>query len=506
MRAILIATQAPRTDASRVANAMRMLLDRPLIQHVIEMIAARGIRQIDIVLSDDAAAIESALGDGSRWGVSLRYHLVATGCSPYGSLHTVTNPDPDEPILLGHADHLVELGTNFDHGHSALVYVKGAPPDRWTGWASVRGRHLSGIDSACDRDGMAARLTAGGREGVVEDALAIHDDRSALEAQSALLSGRFPQALRSGKEIEPGIWLSRNVRLHPTARVIAPVHVGEDCRIGPGVTIGPNVAMGAGSMIDSGTTVSDVVIAEHTYIGRGLDLSRMIVDRNRILSVDSGTIVEPRDATIVSGVNASSTPAAIRDLADRMAAIMVIPLLGPLAVIGLLAARCQGVRFMPRWTAIVRLPAGPDPRRWNTFRLWRTAEVCLPVRPGLLDIATRVWPGLFAVAAGRMRFVGCAARSADELSALSPGARDLALSGRPGLITEAMVRLEPDATDLEREVAEACHAATGGFLHDLKLVRGYVAMALRNTFKSPRPRSRPGPRFAAETEGQSCCR
>ena len=80
------------------------------------------------------------------------------------------------------------------------------------------------------------------------------------------------------------------------------------------------------------------------------------------------------------------------------------------------------------------------------------------------------------------------------------------LSGRPGLITEAMVRLEPDATDLEREVAEACHAATGGFIHDLRLVRGYVALALRNTFRSPRPLSRPRPRFAAETEGQSSCR
>ena len=489
MRAILIATESSPTGPSHVTNAMRMLLDRPLIQRLVEMIAARGVRQIDVVLSDDAAAVESALGNGSRWGVSLRYHLVAGEGLDYRSIHAVTNPDADEPILLGHVDHLIGVCPDSDHGHSAILYMSGATVDRWTGWALVRGRHLQGIDAACDRDGLAARLAAGGREVVVEDALAIHDDRSALEAQSAMLSGRFAQALRSGKEVEAGIWLSRNVRLHPTARLIAPVHVGEDCRIGPGVTIGPNVAVGAGSMIDAGTSVSDVIIAARTYIGRGLDLSRMIVDRNRIVSVDSGTIVEPRDATIVSGVDAGSTPAAIRDFVDRVAALVAIPLLCPIAAIGLVAARIQGVGFTPTWTPIIRMPAGPDPRRWKTFRLWRTAEAHSPVRPSLVDFATRVWPGLFAVAAGRMRLVGLAARSAEELSGLSHEAREVVLSGRPGIITEAMVRLEPDATGLERDVAEACHAATGGLLHDLKLAGRYATLALRNTLASPRPRS-----------------
>ena len=483
MRAILIATEAPGTDPGRRMSAMRMLLDRPLIQHVVEMIVAQGTRRIDVMLSDDASAIESALGDGSRWGAALCYHLVADGSSPYAALHAATAPDRDEAILLGRADHLVEFGPDAEHGLSAVACMNPANPDEWTGWASVRGRHLQDIALSCDHAGLAAKLLLSGRPVVARDVVAIRDDRSALDAQCALLSGRFPHALRSGKEVEQGIWISRNVRLHPSARLIAPVHIGEDCRIGPGVTIGPDVAMGAGSVIDAGTTLREVVIAARTYVGRGLELKRMIVDQNRIVSVDSGAILETGDMTITSGVSSDSTRAAIRDLIDRCVALVAIPIALPVAACGWILAGARGLPLSPRWTAVVRLPATSDSRRWKTFRLWRTCEPGQPVVPSLTDFATRIWPGLFAVAAGRMRIVGLEPRSADQLRGLAPATREFTVSGRAGLITEAMVRLETDATDIERTVAEACHASTGGFLHDCKLIAGYVVLALRSAVK-----------------------
>ena len=58
MRAILIAGR----------GAMRPLIDRPVVQHVVEHLAAWSTRELDIVACTDGPAVRAALGDGRRWG------------------------------------------------------------------------------------------------------------------------------------------------------------------------------------------------------------------------------------------------------------------------------------------------------------------------------------------------------------------------------------------------------------------------------------------------------
>ena len=98
----------------------------------------------------------------------------------------------------------------------------------------------------------------------------------------------------TANEVEPGIWLSRNINLHPTAHLIPPVYIGQDCRIDKGVFLGPNAIIGHNCVIDSDSTITESVIFSGSYVGQGLELSQVMVDRNRLINTHMGT-----DITIV---------------------------------------------------------------------------------------------------------------------------------------------------------------------------------------------------------------
>ncbi|MCP4461055.1 MAG: hypothetical protein GY816_23990, partial [Cytophagales bacterium] len=79
MRAFLITTNelAERTPwGDAYPSAMMPLIDRPFIQHVVEYLVNQGFDRFDVVLCQHPEKIKALLGDGTRWGVKFKYHLV----------------------------------------------------------------------------------------------------------------------------------------------------------------------------------------------------------------------------------------------------------------------------------------------------------------------------------------------------------------------------------------------------------------------------------------------
>lgn len=76
MKAMILAAgrgerMRPLTDST--AKPLLAVAGKPLIQHHIEALAAAGIRDIVINLAWQGAMLRAALGDGSRFGVSIAY-------------------------------------------------------------------------------------------------------------------------------------------------------------------------------------------------------------------------------------------------------------------------------------------------------------------------------------------------------------------------------------------------------------------------------------------------
>ena len=68
------------------AKQLVPVANKPVLFRVIEAIKEAGINDIGIVVGDTAAEIKSAVGDGSRWGVSIPYILQD---APLGLAHAV---------------------------------------------------------------------------------------------------------------------------------------------------------------------------------------------------------------------------------------------------------------------------------------------------------------------------------------------------------------------------------------------------------------------------------
>ena len=479
MRAILMATTTqPRLPPpGRPFDPMHVLVDRSVVQFLVELLTIQRFTKFDLILDESAEAVEATLGDGSRWGVAIHYHLISDGTQPYARIRTIEGIDSEEPVLLAHADHLVELGIVPLSLDKARFFVKDVSSPissrEWTGWALVRGHDLVSIPASATTDSLFRTWADRADFGLPKDWLEIGNDREILFAQERILNGRFAELPRVGREVEPGVWLSRNVNLHDTVRLVPPVHIAEDCLIGARVHIGPNVSVGRGSVIDEGTHIVHALILPHTYVGRGLELGGVVLDHERARIIEADIDFAPEDPTILGKAASSPIPEVFREWINRLVSLAAFAIIAPFGVFWYLIARIRGERPHLISQDVVKTPAQWNKERWRTHRIWSLVEPTDRDAPIFRDLFGRVWPGLIAVATGKMRLVGQPVRSIDGMRQMVHDSQDWARSARTGLITESMVRLDRDASQEERQIADAYHATSASWRHDLGLFLGY---------------------------------
>ena len=74
--AILFATWSPgaEDDPLGTQNILLPLLDRPMLQCVVERLVRHGCTTLHVVLGDDPRPVKALLGDGTRWGCRIVWH------------------------------------------------------------------------------------------------------------------------------------------------------------------------------------------------------------------------------------------------------------------------------------------------------------------------------------------------------------------------------------------------------------------------------------------------
>jgi lipopolysaccharide/colanic/teichoic acid biosynthesis glycosyltransferase len=472
------------------------LVDRPFVQHVVEVLVEQGVTEFDFILHHAPEKIERLLGDGGRWGSRFRFHLARDPARPYRLLRGAGLKGGQEPLLLVHADRLpdAQIAGISPAPEGAALFCWRRRGDssngragggaRWTGWAWLSAPCLAGLPGDPDEDGLGAYLASvARRKGAfveVPEPLSAQSPEALLAAHRRVLTKSFTGLLLTGRETDEGIWMSRNVSLHPTARLIPPVYIGENCRIGAGAQLGPNTAVGRDCVLDARCSVAHSAIFPGSYVGEALELADVVVDRNRLINVRVGTAVSVADAFILGDVADSHLREWSSGALSRVTAVALLALAWPvlLATALWLKLTRNGPVFHRR--GVVRLPAPPDEAAWREFHLWSFSPDAAP-GGGVRDLLLRFLPALVNVARGELHLVGVPPRTRGEIRALPRDWQALYLRAKAGVVTEASVHCGDAPTPDELYSAEAFYAATAGVRRDLKLLIGYVCRALAHS-------------------------
>ncbi len=496
MRAILIAADEPASMqlmSARYPLALFHLMDRPVLQVAIEYLIEQGILDFHLVLNHLPEAIEDYFGDGQRWGCTIKYHLCKDPKQPYGALHTIDIKPDESPALLGHIHTLPafpdkSLQAAASDTVQQFVFAekptedgdRTSPPPCWTGWATVPVSTFSQLPRQAEYSDIESAIGGLPHTSVsCEQMLRFDTYPALLQANLDVLSGQFPHCQPVGILAEPGVFINRNVMIHPTANVTPPVYIGENSHIGANVQLGPDVVIGSGSILDVGSDVEHTVVTRNSYVGQSLELDGVIIDKNLLINTRLDIETHIHEQFMISELSGkplrSVLGKGLSALAGLVLWVITLPVL-LLVYVALVIGR-RGPVFHKQ--TYLRIPIHGD-ERWREF----TALSFTPSPKrygGLAHCLLAALPALGSVVRGDMRLVGLPPRSPEEVEQLPDDWRALYLQGNPGLVTEAAVRYGHQAGDDERYAADVYYAVHANGWYDTLLFFSGIGRVFRRS-------------------------
>jgi lipopolysaccharide/colanic/teichoic acid biosynthesis glycosyltransferase/carbonic anhydrase/acetyltransferase-like protein (isoleucine patch superfamily) len=478
MRAILVIPRQTETPCPTVACLpLFPLMDRPFLQHVVEALVGRGVLDIHVVCGAGAEAVEPFLGDGARWGCSFSYHLLGDPERPAGVLRALAAEDG--PVLLARADCLPALpATLVPSGRGTLF----GTPDDWSGWAVVEAGELGRV-AAVPLAELGRHLGARGLDWVeVGQPVVLRALSDVPAAQRAFFRDHALRALVAAREVQPGVWLARNVRVAPKSVLRPPAFVGENTVVGPGVRVGPFAVVGPDCMLDRDSGVHDTTVCAGTYVGPGVQLDGVIVD--------ASSLINPRQATV-----AAIDPRLLDRLAPvvplttwpwRVLAASAFVLTLPVALLVALWLRLTraGPVFWPR--SFVRAPVGSAGAEWEIGTVYTFSpprpeedEYGWVVPASLSGLVLELLPALWCVARGNLRLVGVPPRGPELLQAHGGQCPPL-LQASPGLITELALCGQGELIPEDCLLVDAYQTQASDSLANAKRIGRFLLRALTN--------------------------
>jgi NDP-sugar pyrophosphorylase family protein len=288
MRAMLLcAGLSTRLGALGTARPKPMLpvCGIPILAYGIANLVAHGVRDLVINTHHRGDVIEREIGDGGRYGARIRYihepQILGTGGGLKHALPLLDPDQRDEPFLSVNGKLIFDVDfTAVVAAHHAAgdvlgtMVVRRVPDAKAWGAVQVRdgdvvdilgdGEHMfCGVhvtrpsvmarlrDGEADsiRQGYLPWMRAGGRVAAYEHVHGYFAEHSTperyLDSNWALLAGetlRHPPGRTHG--IDP------TARIHSTATLVEPLHIGAGAVIGASVTVGPHAIVGDGARVE----------------------------------------------------------------------------------------------------------------------------------------------------------------------------------------------------------------------------------------------------------------
>ena len=438
--AILIAgSPADDTDRTPLAQEIPLhltpLLGKTPLVFAVQALVEAGITHITCLGWDEPEQCQAQLQSGLQWGCHITWHSLSGPHQAFSRL--VDLAPPEEPFLLATTCSLMRMPSTHMAQPGTLLEPQEKDTsdfnDLWC-WAWLDRQLCQHMSAAHTWQAWPQALAATCHSRQSVQALSLMDGHAILNAIPRMINRSFPVVL-DASEVEPGIFLSRNVIIHPTAEIIAPFYAGPHVEIEKNCQIGPAVALSGRTHIGHSCRMSETQIGPDSWIGDSLDLHECVVFRGVIWSRKHQARMTIFDALILAHGNA---PLKWRNIVnafiERTLALVVVFLLAP---IFLLAATASAIaRAGPKIIQLVQPDISHMAIPTVAFISWLGAHPCTL---GWKHLVGFVLPNLPGVLMGRCHLIGARPRSLDQWAQLPLAHRRWLAQKNCGLLQEEWV-------------------------------------------------------------------
>jgi mannose-1-phosphate guanylyltransferase/phosphomannomutase len=326
-----------RPLTSRRPKPLAPIVNKPVMEHILDLLRAHGVRDVVATLHYLADEIESYFGDGASFGVAMTYIVEDTPLGTAGAVKLAEYLLRDEPFLVISGDALTDLdlsalaAAHASSGASATIALQRVPNPLEFGvvitderqritrflekpsWGEIfsdtintgiymldpsvfdymeRGKNYDFSRDLFPRMLHENKLVQGYISG--DYWTDIGNLQQYQQANFDALNGRVRVTI-PGVERSPGVWLGEDCRIDPEAELIAPVVLGRNVIVEAGATVGPESVLGNAAIVARHASLQRTVAWSDTYFGESSALSgSTIADRNIIkerVTVGEGTVI-----------------------------------------------------------------------------------------------------------------------------------------------------------------------------------------------------------------------
>jgi mannose-1-phosphate guanylyltransferase / phosphomannomutase len=317
-----------RPLTSNQPKPMMHLANRPMMEHIVQLLQKHGFDDIVVTVAFMANNIRSYFGDGSEFGVRMVY---ATEETPLGTAGSVRNAmdELDERFLVISGDVLtdIDLGkiVEFHDEKKAIATIGLTAVENPLEFGIVITNEDGTIERFLEKPGWGQVFSDTVNNGIfvlepeIFDYIApdrpvdfssevfpqLLEDKKPLyghvsegywedvgtlsayvSAHKDIMDGRV-QVDVPGFRLDGAVWLGEGAEVDPEARIDGPAVIGDHCRVEAGARLGPYSVLGNNVMVRAEAQLERTVVHDGAYIGQAVRLLGAVVGRNSDLRSNS---------------------------------------------------------------------------------------------------------------------------------------------------------------------------------------------------------------------------
>ncbi len=310
-----------RPLTSNTPKPMMPLANRPMMEHIVDLLKRHGFDDIVVTVAFLPQAIRTYFGDGSEFGVRMVYATEETPLGTAGSVRNAMDELLDERFLVISGDVLTDIDLSAvvafheERGALATIGLKAMEDPLEFGivitrddgsierflekptWGQVFSDTINtgiyvlepevfdeihpgaAVDFSSD---VFPRLLAAGKplfgyvaDGYWEDVGTLD---AYLRAHRDVLDGKVEVSV-PGFELGHGVWVGEGCDIHPEARVDGPAIIGDYARVEAGAHLSDYTVLGSNVNVGADAYLERSVVDDNAYLGPAVRLRGAVVGR-----------------------------------------------------------------------------------------------------------------------------------------------------------------------------------------------------------------------------------